>query len=275
MVRRARMIKPPPRYSNLRIGMEYYKVPDTGPTWTPADPTPDGSHVAEHWYKSDVGLYQEPAGTTPADTDGDPVGLWEDQAASGDDVSQATAASKPTWKDAILNGLPVLRFDGTDDLLRGAFTTGGATNQPLTILIVAALDAASVDDGNGKVLIDGDDSTNRASHYKSVASPDPWTIYHGALIVGGAASSDWLIWTSRMDGANSRVWHNGISAIAGNAGAAAPDGLTIGSRQDDVNPWDGDVAEIILYDADLSDADKNTVGQYLADRFGLSYTDIT
>jgi hypothetical protein len=35
-----------------------------------------------------------------------------------------------------------------------------------------------------------------------------------------------------------------------------------------------DMVELIAYDANLSDADKNQVGQYLATRYGLSWTSI-
>ena len=36
----------------------------------------------------------------------------------------------------------------------------------------------------------------------------------------------------------------------------------------------GDMTEILLYDANLSNSDKNQVGAYLATRYALSYTDI-
>ena len=65
-----------------------------------------------------------------------------------------------------------------------------------------------------------------------------------------------------------------MSDVAGNFGAGADDGLTIGAAQAGSVNWDGDICEIILYGANLSDSDKNQVGQYLATRYGLSYTDI-
>ncbi len=40
--------------------------------------------------------------------DGDPVGTWADQSGNGNDLVQATAAKKPTYKANILNGLPVV-----------------------------------------------------------------------------------------------------------------------------------------------------------------------
>ena len=77
-----------------------------------------------------------------------------------------------------------------------------------------------------------------------------------------------------FNGAGSQFWHNGISEAAGNAGVRVFDGLVIFASNAFTAPWKGDATEIILYDANLSDADKNQVGQYLATRYGLAYTDI-
>ncbi len=47
---------------------------------------------------------------------------WTDQSGIGNDLTQATlAVAARSWCPGALNGLPVLRFDGTDDAL--TFTT--------------------------------------------------------------------------------------------------------------------------------------------------------
>ena len=219
------------------------------------------------------------AGITPAASDGDVVGRWEDKTTNADHVNQANAGNKPTLQSGagdLLNGWPVVRTDGIDDYLQGAFTTGGAMNQPNTVFAVAALDAVSVNDDNGHAITDGDDNANRHILSVSQASiPDKWQIYGGAQLIGSANDSSVNIWTALFNGATSQFWLNGNSqAGPGNAGAHALDGLTIGDGNAGGAPWDGDIVEIILYDANLPDADKNQVGRYLADRYGLSYTDI-
>lgn len=47
-------------------------------------------------------------------TDGTGVGTWTDLAGSNN-ATQATSANQPTFKTNILNGNPILRFDGTND----------------------------------------------------------------------------------------------------------------------------------------------------------------
>ena len=47
--------------------------------------------------------------------DADSVATWSDLSGNGLDLSQPTASNKPTYKTAIQNGLPVVRFDGSSD----------------------------------------------------------------------------------------------------------------------------------------------------------------
>jgi len=249
----------------------------TATSWTPLLPTAGGYYL-EHWYRSDSGLWQD-AGITPAAADGDVVGRWEDLTANNDHANQAVAAGKPTLQNGagdLLNGHPVVRFDGVDDKISGAFTTGGALAQPFTVLAVVKLNAAAVNDGVSRFWIDaigGPNFMEQGSY--AVPNPDTWVIYGGAVLLSvGASNSNWNIWTTLFNGAASRFWHNGIAqCAAGNAGAAAPPSILIGGSGAG-NPWAGDVVEILIYEANLSDADKNQVGQYLATRYALAYTGI-
>lgn len=246
--------------------------------WTPALPTTDGGVSPDHWYRSDSGLWQD-AGVTPAVLDGDVVGRWEDLTANADHVNQAVVGNKPTLQNGagdLLNGHPVVRGDGANDYLQGAFTNGGAMAQPNTIFAVAALDAAAVNDNAANTICDGDDIANRhILGTRSIPNPDEWFIYAGSNLDGGVADSNWNIWTALFNGATSRFWHNGVAKCAAGAGGAQViDGLTLFSQQQIAFHWNGDITEILIYDANLSDADKNQVGAYLATRYAIAYTDI-
>jgi len=247
------------------------------PAWTPASPTTDGGVLPAHWYRSDD-AYQDAGRTTPVASDGDVVGNWTDLAANADHASQATTGKKPTWQNGAgdqLNSHPVIRWDGIDDWLQATFTTGGTINQPATILVVAKLDALAVNDGAVHRLTSGDDISSRMILSTNTSpNPDSWAMYAGLFVNGSASDSNWNIWLAVFNGASSQFWHNGISEGSGNAGAFGEDKLSIGSNYTGGQNWLGDIAEVLVFSAGLSTADKNEVGNYLATRYGLSWTTI-
>ena len=131
--------------------LEYYS-PAAAALWTPALPT-GGGQLPHTWLHTGAGLWQDVAKTVPAVGDGDLVYTWTNQGSDVSDFVQANAGSRPTLKTPILNGTPVLRYDG-GDWLQGAFT--GALSQPFTYLIAAQLAAGAVNDGNRRMLINDD-----------------------------------------------------------------------------------------------------------------------
>ena len=248
----------------LLLSTRRIMIASTSVAWTPALPTSDGGVLPEHWYRSDQGLWQD-AGVTPAASDGDVVGRWEDIAANADHVNQAVAANKPTLQNGVadlLNGHPVIRFDGVNDYLQGAFTTGGAIAQPFTVFAVAKLTSAGA---AFRFLTDGDDAVSRLVLWQNNTAK--FSIFFGNALDDGASDTAWHYWSALAKGANSELWIDGTSVISGNAGANAPDGLTIGASATGTNRWVGDVAEIIIYASELSAADRVQVETYLDDRY--------
>jgi hypothetical protein len=243
-----------------------------GASWTPESPTSDGGVSPHTWHYAGSGaLYQDSGKTTLATADGDPVGASVNRGSDSHDITQSTSANKPTYKTGVLNGEPVFRFDG-GDWLGGAYNN--ALSQPITVFAVAALDSAN--DDVGRNIIDGDDSTNRMALFeRRINNPDTWSIYAGSILDGGASDANWNIWTALFNGASSQFWLGGNSEASGNAGSDDPDGLRLGTYDGAAGLWDGDIAEILIYNSNLSTADKNEVAQYLADKYDLSYTDIT
>ena len=247
--------------------------------WTPALPTTDGGYLPEHWYRSDD-AYQDAARTTPVALDGDVVGSLTDLTANADHVSQAATGNKPTWQNGVgdlLNGQPVIRCDGIDDYLVGAFTSGGLMAQPNTVFVVGVLDVAAVNDDATNMLVDGDDSTHRHLVYESdpAGAVHQWTLFAGANLGWGTVSdSSWHMFIGLFNSTSSEVWVDGGVGVVGNAGTQDLDGRAIGGQYNGQYPWLGDFVELLDYEPDLSDADKNEIGGYLAARYGLTFTPI-
>ena len=81
------------------------------------------------WLRSDMGLFQDSAGTTPATANDDPVGLWQDQSGNANPASQPfNDALRGALKLNVQNGQPAVRF-------------ASASSQNLRFLTAAALAA--------------------------------------------------------------------------------------------------------------------------------------
>ena len=215
-------------------------------------------------------LFQDDGLATPVTADADTVGGWTDKSGAGNDIIQATSANRPTYKTGIQNGLPVVRLDGTNDSLDGLFAA--ATTQPLTIFAVAAMVAGDVNDGGDHFLFDGENATNRIIFgQNSITTPDDFTVYAGSwLATGEASSSNWLVWTGLINAASSEMWHNGVSIGAGDPGAKILDGITVGSSHaQNASFWEGDIAELLIYDAALSATDRQTVETYINNKWAV------
>lgn len=73
---------------------------------------PDSSNL-QVFFRSDVGLYKDLAGTIAATADGDAIALWQDQSGNNNHLGQS-GTNKPVLKLNQINiTLPCVRYDGT------------------------------------------------------------------------------------------------------------------------------------------------------------------
>lgn len=91
-------------------------------------------------------IWQASNGTTPAVADADVVGRLDDLSGNGYHYTQATTGNKPTLRTGVQNGLPIIRFDATDDVL----ITGN-------VVLPAAHTVITV--GNPKKRVNGNNDT--------------------------------------------------------------------------------------------------------------------
>lgn len=220
------------------------------------------------WHRADTGLFKDSSFTDPVTADGDTVGGWLDKSGNGRHWSQGTTSAEPTYKTGIVNGKPVLRFDGTDD----AFGTGpdfsAMTGAEVFIVVKGDSDPSSA---NGLWSF-GTDAAS--THYpfsdgiiydacfttarKTVGNPTPaltsFRLYNVVSVSGE--------WTAFLDG--TQLYTTATNTVAG---AAAP---RLGRGTNSGSYFDGDIAELIIYSAKLGATNKSAVKSYIATRYGLT-----
>lgn len=203
------------------------------------------------WYKAD-GL---------ALNDGDAVATWTDSSGLANDAAQATGANQPIYKTSILNGQSVVRFDGTNDFM----SVAGITNNTATRTIFFVAKATSVP--TDRVVWALSATSIMAAH----ASDAQW-LYYGnavdaAVLIGGDATANFATIACRINSVTSVDLYRDEGVLTNLdpedtfSGAAA---LTIGANSGGGSAWwPGDIAELIVFNAALSDANRQAMTDYL------------
>lgn len=204
---------------------------------------------------------------------GDRVSLWEDKSVAGDD-GDAAGDARPTWVDNQLNGLPIIRFDGVDNVLRF-----GTDTDPTEITVCMVMKGMAGADF-ASVLFKGD-SSNGWGIRSYQADNDPFRFkinQYDANFISSPASevANYCVLSCRYDrglgSANLESWVNGVSQGTDDYNASdilgAGQRLYMGALDVPVDfPWAGDIAEVLIYDEPLSDGDLATVEAYLTSKW--------
>lgn len=218
-----------------------------------------------------AGLYQWLDAGTLGLADNDPVGTWTDVSGNTRNATQATGANKPTFKTSIVNSLPIVRFDGTNDRLGlgdfSALTQGEG-------FIVVKVDNEPAADGNHSGLwnIGSDAVSGHYSYFgdghiyesfgttarKDTGNPTPaltsWHIYSVY-----SATSDWK---NFIDGVQLFSTTTNTAGFSSSASLGCDSGAS--------NFLDGDVAEFIMFSNKLSTTDRANVVAYLKAKYAIA-----
>ena len=196
--------------------------------------------------------------------DNDPVGSWTDDSGSGNTLTQANAANKPTYKaTAGPGGRPCVRFDGGDYLFKATTTI---TPSPITIFAVL-----KPSDGSPRTICSGD--TNSAQYRTNSLKQD--LLKAGVADIGSSTTSLSTVafqqinmtWngttvTYRLSGANDGSATN-AQTLTGNIRAV---GVSIGVISE---LFLGDICMVRIYTSVLTGAQIATVEAEILARWGV------
>lgn len=230
---------------------------------------------------------------------GSKIGSVSDHSGSGNDVTSNQA--KPQFVKAVVNGNPVVRFDGINADLRGDL---GDFDAPGTVIAFARYDQTNqqVDD-NDYVFSIGSSNTsgtntslsrrkdedgaglNRNLHYNW----DGNTVHYATTT---ATANTWLAYAHLLNTTNvsSNYFQTFVDGSALTFGSDFPSALNSDGKfeigdfrnaADNSFKLDGDVAELAIFDRLLNTAELNIIYSYLAGKYdhstaisgGTTYTD--
>lgn len=197
--------------------------------------------------------------------DGTAVKTWTDQAGSGLSPAQATADLQPLWKANILNGLPVVQFDGSNDTLA---VTSDYISQPNTMFfVVRDLVYAST-----KSMFDGITAARWTLGVEASGLLSFW-VNSGTKIPLSLATTTWMIVGMISNGANSKFGVlTDVPVACASPGTNQIAGLILGANHVGGTPNDIQVAQYLWYQAALTDEQFGGVIRWLATKFALDLT---
>jgi hypothetical protein len=212
--------------------------------------SPDSIAGLQTWLKADA----------ISASDGDPVATWEDSHTSNNDATQGTGGSQPTYQTNEINGLPVVRFDGTDDFM----TVAGVTNNDATrtvFCVYRIVTAVSLRMVFGWGVSAGVEMGGTAGQIRYRVNEAGSTVNIGSTGLSAHIVSLRYNGTSSLDayydsGAASNFDPNDTYQ----SGTTA---LSLGARPGASNPGNVEIAEFLVFDSALSDTDLDDVRGYL------------
>jgi len=228
---------------------------------------PTVSATAIMWLRGDLGPQKDTSGTV-CTTSGDTVALWADQTYSPVYLHHAQAQNLPAdnaqYQLNQINGLPCVRFNGTSAALAATFTMPAAWDIFMMVKPIAWAD--------GSAIVASRAGLTWAA-YQSGSSPNIVT-YNGVsnstadthLTVGSWALLE--AWFGSSPNDYLKVNNNTATTHAALSGSGFT-GIYIGSRAALTFKCNMDVAEILVYDANLGTGDATAVRSYFTTRYGI------
>jgi len=224
------------------------------------------------WYKADAGVYSDTGcstSLTSSDTS-DALACWEDQSGNATVTSQSSAGPRPDHNTSGQNYNPTFSFDESeDDLLDfSSFPISSPTD-------IHAYYVIDENDGDGDDYIIGSTAgTNNRFYLRSTTAGFGAAPSNNATPASGfyLATADYDLGTTTMNFSvdagtpisASQTWSNTLSSPYKLGAYGSSDGRNS-------HHFNGEIAEIIIYDADPSGgSDEQKIQSYLGLKWGLS-----
>lgn len=220
------------------------------------------------WFAADQGVVAS----------GTKVARWTDLSGSGADATQTAAASQPVLVDGALNGKPVVRFDGVNDFLTFPYSPNGLT--AMTIVLVSA--AAQDYDGTWNGVRNAPLFWNETGGWGTVHLSPFQRVVRFRFGTGQRANLP----SYRLEDGPGMKYRSVIAVKNGPTESLFVDGkkvLTLGGKlstiqrvrtqgnlgrgYNDDSFFAGDIAEVLVYQRALTDAEISQVSQYLQAKY--------
>ena len=211
--------------------------------------------------------------TTFSYSSGTSVSQWRDKSGSNFHASQATVGSQPS-RSTFQNSRKTVNFDGTNDTVTIA---NFSCNSEMSIFVVSNCGTSMfIEQSIDTNFYDGFAISGlgtamfiiRRSSITSYTFNTNWL--SGGYSVASAVNSTGLDLLTYKDGTQQTIISDARNSITN---SYATNTLYIGSRAASSLWSSGPIAEIIIYNRKVTNAERNSIHTYLGQKWGISNTD--
>lgn len=223
-------------------------------------------------------LWLDASDASSISTAGTGVDQWNDKSGNGRHAQQSTDANRPSTGTRTINSLNAIDFNGSSDYMDLASEVPYVSGEGLTMFAVIYADDLTTTTSNiifgttasGGIELRVDDSPTELEFVRADQAVLQGTGGNDILInntyvtLGAASSSGQSLSIDGSTNAGSGTnpsFGNGVSRIGSSSGLTG-------------KYWNGLYGEMIVYNDVISVADRNIIGNYLADKWGTTWTDL-
>lgn len=200
------------------------------------------------------------------------VSQWNDISGNGLALSQVTGSAQPTLVDGVINSLPGIRFDGVSDYLETSYNASLNSVSHTVLLVTRVTGGAS----SSRVALYSADSAAGLGYLLQATSGNVWQYQTGSFggfntyDGGSAIANQWEIFA----GYPLDFYQNGTYISSGsNWGQNTSKPFVLGRNEGLPNFFNGDIAEVIVYNTSLSASQRVLVENYLSSKYNLPIAD--
>lgn len=230
------------------------------------------------WLDATTGLFDATSGGNAVTTDGSAVARWEDQSGNARHFKQATSNNRPALKTSIQNGKNIIRFDSDNDWMEMDSEFSGLTSASYYVILKIAVDPPAVELKTAHPIhfLYGTTAGYSSSHYtwtdgniydntmtttrRTAGNPTPTLTNFHLYNVDASGSS----WTNRLNKTQLTTFTtNTFSQLRKEIGRS------LWSSVSYYYYFNGDLAEVIVYNSILSSTNRAKVEDYLYSKWGI------
>jgi hypothetical protein len=223
------------------------------------------------WLRADAGTVLNGPG----------LSQWLDQSGNNRHATQSASASRPTLVNGVINGRPVVRFDGASDFLTFNLPVNGLSTMSLLLVAANTQNQNGGESGGERAALFWNETAGWGTVFLTpfqsslnsrfgTTQVENRNDYLRPLSVG----SRFTLSTAVKNGPTDSLYVNGTQVLNTSGKlptiAACQSVANVGRGYDNDTFFAGDIAEILIYNRALTVAERQQAEQLLIDKYGLT-----